>query len=140
MDLIVNGTDNYDHCVDDSILWDNDIETNFHRVCSFIEKCANAGCVFNPKKFQFAQDKVEFLGFKITKSGLQPTNSFIECIKSFPEPKNLTDVCAWFGTVNQVSYAFAVTDQMEPFRKLLSSKLPFSWSPELSTAFQKSKL
>ena len=76
MDLIVNGTDNYDHCVDDSILWDNDIETNFHRVCNFIEKCANAGCVFNPKKFQFAQDEVEFLGFKITKSGLQPTDFF----------------------------------------------------------------
>ena len=28
---------------------------------------------------------------------------------------------------------------MEPFRQLLSSKLPFSWSPELDQAFEKSK-
>ena len=140
MDIITDGTENYDHCVDDSILWDGDIQTNFFRVCDFIEKCANAGCTFNPKKFQFAQSEVEFIGFKITKTGLQPTDAFLECIKSFPEPKNLTDVRAWFGTVNQVSYSFAVADQMEPFRRLLSSKLPFAWSAELSSAFQKSKM
>ena len=28
---------------------------------------------------------------------------------------------------------------MEPFRRLLSSKLPFTWSEELSAAFEKSK-
>ena len=94
----------------------------------------------NPKKFQFAQSEVEFIGFKITKTGLQPTDAFLECIRSFPEPKNLTDVRAWFGTVNQVSYSFAVAEQIEPFRRLLSSKLPFAWSAELSSAFHKYKM
>ena len=120
-------------------LWDSDIESNFYRVCQFLEKCASAGCVFNPKKFQFAQNEVNFLGFKITMTGLGPTDSFIDTIRSFPTPKNLTDIRAWFGTVNQVAYAFAATQHMEPFRTLLSSKLPFAWSTELDQAFELSK-
>ena len=139
MDIIVQGTEKFDHCVDDSILWNSDIESNFFQVCEFLEKCANAGCTFNPSKFQFAQEEVNFLGFKITNTGLGPTDAFVENIRSFPSPKNLTDVRAWFGTINQVSYSFAIAEKMAPFRKLLSSKLPFLWSPELESAFQASK-
>ena len=118
MDLIVQGIEKFDHCVDDSILWNDDIESNFIQVCSFLEKCARSGCVFNPSKFQFAEETVNFLGFKISSQGLGPTDAFIETIKSFPPPKSITDVRAWFGTVNQVSYTFAIADQMAPFRRL----------------------
>ena len=139
MDLIVEGTKKFDHCVDDSILWDGSIEENFFRVCTFIEQCSKAGCVFNPKKFQFAQDEVDFLGFRITQTGIKPHKKFIDSIKSFPEPKCLTDVRSWFGLINQVSYSFAIAPHMAPFRQLLSSKLPFYWSTELQIAFDKSK-
>ena len=90
-------------------------------------------------KFQFAEDDVTFLGFKITKIGLGPTDSFLETISSFPSPKFLSDVRSWFGTINQISYAFAAAGEMAPFRSLLSSKLPFCWSDELEAAFQHSK-
>ena len=139
MDLIVEGTQNFDNCVDDSILWDDDIEKNFYSVCSFIEKCSRAGCIFNPDKFQFGSEEVEFLGFKITSSGLMPTDSFLETIRNFPIPQNISEVRGWFGTINQISYSFAVSPQMEPFRKLLSSKLPFAWSESLNSAFIASK-
>ena len=92
MDIIVEGTPNFDHCVDDSILWDNSIMENFFRVCQFIEKCSLAGCVFNPQKFQFGQDTVDYLGFTITRGGVRPTAKFVQCIEDFPEPKSLTDV------------------------------------------------
>ena len=140
MDKIVEGTPKFDHCVDDSILWNDTIESNFFQVCDFLEKCSKAGCTFNPEKFQFASDEVNFLGFKITREGLDPTDEFVNNIKSFPTPKNLTDVRAWFGTINQISYTFAIAEQMAPFRTLLSSKLPFMWSPELDQAFQQSKM
>ena len=83
---------------------------------------------------QFVQDEVNYLGCKITNTGFSPTDAFVEIICSFPSPKNLTDVRAWFGTINQVSYSFAIAEQMVPLRKLLSSKLPFVWLPELDTA------
>ena len=139
LDQIVQGTPNFDHCIDDSILWDGDIETNFHSVCEFLVKCSNAGCIFNPSKFQFAQEEVNFLGFKISATGLGPTDEFIEVIKSFPVPKNISEMRSWLGTINQVSYTFTASKQMEPFRALLSSKLPFTLSTELENAFLESK-
>ena len=41
--------------------------------------------------------------------------------------------------INQVSYTFATTKAMLPFKHLLSSKLPFYWSQELQEAFDLSK-
>ena len=83
--------------------------------------------------------EVNFLGFKIYATGLGPTDEFIEVIKSFPQPKNLTEMRSWLGTINQVSYIFATSKHMEPFRTLLSSKLPFAWSDQLTKAFTESK-
>ena len=130
--------DNFEHCVDDSILWDQDIESNYFRVFNFIEKCTRAGCIFNPTKFQFGQEEVVFLGFRITQSGIKPTDKFIKKIMDFPTPANLTDVRSWFGLIDQVSYTFAIAEHMASFRSLLSSKVPFSWSQELDEAFHQS--
>ena len=139
MDLIVEGTPNYEHCVDDSILWDTDIASNFVRVCRFIEMCSAAGCKFNPSKFQFAQEEVDFLGFRVTSTGIKPHPQFLETIRSFPTPTSITDVRSWFGLIGQVSYTFASAPIMEPFRSLLSNKIPFHWSTELESAFNASK-
>ena len=108
-------------------------------MCAYLEKCAQAGCTFNPSKFQFGQDEVDFLGFSIGRKGIKPTEKFIKAIMEFPTPSSLTDVRAWFGLINQVSYSFAIAEHMQPFRQLLSSKVPFHWSQELSESFQKSK-
>ena len=130
---------NHKTCVDDSIIFDDTIEANFHRVCNFLEKAANGGCTFNPKKFQFGSTEVTFLGFRITAEGIKPTQEFLDNITNFPTPRNITDVRSWFGAINQISYSFAVIQVMAPFRHLLSSKVPFSWTPELQLAFEKCK-
>ena len=139
MDIIVGDMKDYDHCVDDSILWDDDIESNFYRVCSFINKCALAGCVFNPTKFQFGQTSVDFLGFRVTDTGIQPHPDMIDNIKNFPRPQSISDIRAWFGLITQIGYSFSTTSAMAPFRHLLSTKLPFHWSTELDIAFEASK-
>ena len=130
---------NVKNCVDDSLLYDDTIEANFYRVCAFLEQGSRGGCTFNPKKFQFGERDVEFLGFLVTDTGVKPTKSFVDSIMSFPSPKSLTDIRSWYGAVNQISYSFATAPSMAPFRHLLSSKVPFQWSTELQTAFDASK-
>ena len=136
---IMAAFDNVKNCVDDSLIYDDTIEENFFRVCRFLEQGSKGGCTFNPQKFQFGEKEVNFLGFRITDSGIKPTQEFIQNILSFPQPTSLTDIRSWFGAINQISYSFAVAPVMAPFRHLLSSKVPFQWSPELQTAFDASK-
>ena len=138
---IIGDFPDYKRCIDDTLIWDKDIRDNFFRVCKFLDRCSAGGCVFNPDKFQFGSQEVDFLGFRVTNTGTKPCQSFIDNIMSFPSPKNITDVRSWFGLINQISYSFAAAPVMSPFRHLLatSSKIPFMWTEDLETAFQASK-
>ena len=139
-DQVMQGVPRLKKCIDDCLLYDSDIATNFYRVCSFLSLCSNNGIIFNSSKFQFCEDEVQFVGFTITNTGIEPTREFVDGIMSFPTPQNLTDVRSFFGAVAQISYTFATAPVMLPFRHLLSSKTPFSWSPDLATAFQEAKM
>ena len=139
MDRLLQNMVRQRRCVDDTLLYDETIEEAFFRAGEFLETCGNNGIILNPKKFKFAEKEVDFLGFTITDSGVKPTREFLSNIMNFPTPTNLTDVRSWYGAVAQVSYAFASSPIMLPFRHLLSSKTPFSWSPELDSAFTESK-
>ena len=124
--------------VDDSLLWDQDIETSFWHTFDYIKLGGDNGIVFNKDKFQFAQEVAEFAGFELTQNGYRPLKKIIAAIKDFPTPKSTTDVRSWFGLVNQLAYTFAQAPIMQPFRGLLSAK-SFYWDPTLDQLFQKSK-
>ena len=86
-------------CVDDSLLYTDDIESNFLATCAFIDRCSRGGIIFNPAKFQFGHNTVNYLGFKVTKERLRPTDELLN-IRSFPSPKSITDICSWYGAIN----------------------------------------
>ena len=125
-------------CVDDSILWDRNIEESFWHTVDYIQLCASKGVVFNPDKFQFARKELEFAGFNLSMDGLKPSKKLIDAIQSFPVPKNITDARSWFGLVNQVSFSLSTSATMLPFRELLKPG-EWYWDDTLDQAFAKSK-
>ena len=138
-DIVMENITDMEKCIDDSLLWTDSIEQNFYKVCEFLTTCTNAGIVFNPTKFQFSEQEVDYLSFKITNTGIKPQGEFLQSIREFPSPRNITDVRSWIGMINQISYTFAIAPAMAPFRHLLSAKVPFHWSDELQEAFTRSK-
>ena len=58
---------------------------------------------------------------------------------AFPRPENISDMRSFFGMINQVSYAFAMSKAVEPFRHLLRPDSQFIWSPTLQECFDKAK-
>ena len=125
--------------MNDTILWDYNIEASFWHTIDYIKHCADNGIIFNPKKFVFGKDEVDFGGFCITQDGVKPTTDMIDAITSFPTPTKITGIRSWFGLINQVAYAFAQADVMAPFRELLSAKKKFYWDDTLDHLFQESK-
>ena len=63
-------------CIDDTLLWDEITESDFWHTLDYIAHCAMNGIVFNPDKFLFARDEVEFAGFLITTDGVKPTKKW----------------------------------------------------------------
>ena len=128
-------------CVDDAVIWTlgGDTESHFLRMAQYLDVCAKNNIILNPAKFQFCQDTIDFAGFQVSPTSLMPSEKMLESIRKFPTPKNISGVRAYFGLVKQVAYAFAMTEEMQPFRHLLSPKVRFEWSQELDTLFRKSK-
>ena len=125
--------------IDDTVIWGEDLKENFQQVCQLLEMCSKAGLVFNSDKFQFGKETVEFAGLEITSYGVRPSKKFLDAIRAFPRPENISEMRSFFGMINQVSYAFAMSETMEPFRHLLRPGTRFTWSPALQECFNKAK-
>ena len=127
-------------CIDDALLWSQDIAGAYAQAVEWLDVCGRNGITLNPDKFRFAQDAVEFAGFEITPTAVKPSRKYVRAISDFPTPRNITDVRSWFGLVNQVSYTFSMTATMAPFRELLQPSKTFEWNDTHVAAFTKSKL
>ena len=101
--------------------------------------CGRHGIVQNPEKFVFGSDTVEFAGFVITPTDIQPSDKHIRAIRDFPTPQNITDFRSWFGLINQVSYCDSLRNDMAPFREHLKPSSTFYWDDQLQQVFEQSK-
>ena len=134
-DAILSDYQRHKRCVDDVLTFDTDLEEHWWRTIELLEVLGKNGIVVNPEKFQFSQRLVDFAGFHLTETTVEPLPKYLNAILNFPVPKSLTDIRSWFGLVNQVSHYAQLRDVMEPFRKFLSPKTMFYWNQELQEKF-----
>ena len=76
-------------CIDDTLLYSQDIESSFYAVFDYLTICAQNGITINQTKFQFCQDTVTFAGLKITPDGICPSEELLAAIRSFPTPRDI---------------------------------------------------
>lgn len=141
-EVLASGNLSHNHftkCVDDTLLWADTVEESFWQAIEWLELTGSSGIVLNPDKFVFAKDTVEFAGFQIDATSVKPCNRYVRAIREFPTPRSITDVRAWFGVINQVSYAFSMAEKMAPYRELLKPGTPFRWDEQLDALFAETK-
>ena len=73
----------YEKIIDDIIVWKDNIEESFFRVCNILSHGNKSGMVFSKDKFEFAKEEVEFAGITIGKDGIKPTDKYLKTIASF---------------------------------------------------------
>ena len=127
-DNITQSFTNVVRCVDDSLLWEDDLNSKFDLTCKYISTCSRGGINFNNKKFRYAQDKVKYVGFKLNKDSIIPADSMSESIRNVPAPWNITEAKAFLGLVEQFSFALSKCADKVAFRHLLSPKVRFLWN------------
>ena len=138
-DAILSEVQRKERCVDDTIHYDTDLEEHWWRTIDLLTRVGQADKLLNPDKFQFSQKKVDFAGFRISESTIEPLPKYLDAIREFPTPTSTTDVRSWFGLVNQVANYAKLRDIMAPFKPFLSPRCQFSWTPTLEEAFESLK-
>ena len=91
-------------------------------------------------KCKFFQKEIEWLGFKISKSGNTPLFDKSKAIKDLPIPKNLKELRSFFGSTNQyIKFVPNLASLGSPLRPLLNKKSIFQWNNDHTKAFEKIK-
>ena len=114
-DQITSNIDRHIKVIDDSLIWSNNMQQAWDDVTNFLSTVGSKGVILNSKKFQFAARNAEFAGFQLGNGAIKPLEKHITAICDFPEPKNLTDMRSFFALCEQVSYAYTIKEQLQPF-------------------------
>ncbi len=64
------------------------------------ERLESAGLKVNAKPSVFARGELEYLGYWITRNGIQPMKNKVEAIMKIAEPKNHKELRSFIGVVN----------------------------------------
>ena len=93
-----------------------------------------------PTKSHFLRERVPYLGYIISKNGIQPDPSKTRKVKNFPRPSDPTSVRSFVGLA---SYYRRFVPQFvtvaAPLHHLTKKDVPFVWSRECEDAFCKLK-
>ena len=83
---------------------------------------------------------VEYLGHRISKEGLQPTDDKVRAVLEAPQPTNVSELKAFLGLVNYYrKFMQNLSTVLAPLYTLLKKNTPWRWQADQEQAFNKAK-
>ena len=85
-DKIISHIPNKTKCINDTLLWANNLTESFSQAVNWLDICGRHGITLNQDKFVFGQDTVEFAGFEITPNNVRSCKKYLDAISNFALP------------------------------------------------------
>lgn len=84
--------------LDDIIVFNsNGVEDHIRQLALVFQRLIDANITLKPSKCKFLLKEVKYLGHIISEEGIKPDPQKVECINSYPIPRNVKDVRAFLG-------------------------------------------
>jgi len=83
--------------LDDVIIFSRSVEEHMHRLEVVLKRLITAGLKLKPKKCALFREEVVYLGHIVGPNGIATDPSKIEAIKSWPVPKDVSDIRSGLG-------------------------------------------
>lgn len=117
----------------------NDVE-HIANVKKVLQICKDNGLTIRRSKCEFMKETVQFLGYKLSKEGLQPLTEKVEAVKDFPEPKDKNQLRSYLGLINYYGkFVKNMSGTLKPLYNLLKKDQPFVWGKSEKESFASSK-
>ena len=100
MARVLDGLDNVFVLLDDVLIISTDWEDHLHTLDQFFQKCIENGITLKPSKTYLAAESIDYLGFRLSKEGIEPLKSKIEPIINYPLPRTRRQLQRFIGMTN----------------------------------------
>jgi hypothetical protein len=122
------------------ILTNNNFQDHLTKLEMVLARISTAGMRINAEKSKFFTEQIEYLGYWITRKGIQPVHDIVEAILKIKAPTTGKKLRQFIGIVNYYrDMWFCRSELLDPLTILTSSKVKFEWLPSHQLAFDKIK-
>ncbi|XP_055920305.1 uncharacterized protein LOC129951950 [Eupeodes corollae] len=145
MSQVTKGLDFVWVFVDDILVSSKSSDDHEKHLRTLFQRLEEYGLRIKTSKCIFGASKLQFLGFDISKEGIQPSQSRVEAITNFPEPTSIKSAQRFVGMVNYYHrFIPHLARILAPIYNHLSSlekdkKRKFTWPAECQEVFSKAK-
>ncbi|KAI8434016.1 hypothetical protein MSG28_012167 [Choristoneura fumiferana] len=127
--------------LDDILVASSDESQHMEHLKCLFQKLQEYGVIINHSKCLFGQPELEFLGYKVSASGIEPPSSMIEVIQQYTKPSSVKALRRFLGVLNFYRrFIKNAAETQAPLHNLLKNGVkgndPVPWTPEADAAFE----
>jgi RNase H-like domain found in reverse transcriptase/Reverse transcriptase (RNA-dependent DNA polymerase)/Integrase zinc binding domain/Integrase core domain len=129
--------------IDDIFLFTTTVAMHIEVMKRLFIALRKAGLKIHNEKCELFKTRVKFIGHIFSEKGVEPEQSKIEAMQSYPRPINKKALRSWIGLVSYYrNFIQGLSNDLVPLLDMLAKDAKFVWNDEAETAFQsvKSKL
>lgn len=141
MDSVCDGLDFAFVYIDDILVASKDRETHKEHLALLFQRLREFDLVLNVDKCRFGLDTLDFLGHRVTHSGIMPLPEKVNIITDFPRPSSIKGLQEFVGMVNFYKrFLPGAARLMIPlFQALAGRSKTLDWTKEMEEAFADTK-
>jgi hypothetical protein len=126
--------------LDDVICVGKNFEEALENLGKIFDRLIQAGVKLKPKKCFLFQKETDFLGYRVSENGIGTSPDKIETVKSWPQPRNVSDVRSFLGLVTYYkNFIPMFGDKAKPLHDLTRKDRVFEWTTEAEISFNELK-
>ena len=126
--------------LDDIIVLGKSFDEHLDNLTQVFERLRNSNLKLSTTKCCLCQTQVTYLGYVVTRNGIEPDPKKIEAVRSWPVPLNVQELRSFLGLCSY--YRRFVRDfakMAKPLHSLTQKNASFKWTEECQEAFAKLK-
>src|SRR5882724_11215552 len=123
--------------LNDILIFSNSLEDHWFHVQHILEHLCEYNLHSKPEKCLFHTQKIEFLGFIVTPTGISMDTAKTDAVSDWPTLTNLKAVQAFLGFANFYRrFIVGFANIVIPLIRLTCKDTPFTWGTDHTKAFE----
>ncbi|KFD61463.1 hypothetical protein M514_26359 [Trichuris suis] len=141
MDAVLRGLPRVFSYIDDILVFSRSDSEHRADLNAVLDRLRRYGLTIRPEKCVLGQDKIEFLGFELSKDGLRPLPDKVHDLLSFAPPRTPAECRRFVGMINYYHrFLPNLALVLQPLYDLTNQpKHKYIWRLQHDAAFQKAK-